>query len=79
MLVHLFRRSPTGFLLAAGLLTASGAVLRVKPGNTEASADSLCWTKAFPSPTPALAVARKGDEVWTRQGVVRVRSPCPPE
>lgn len=68
MLRHLFRRSLTGFLLAAGLLTASGAVLRVKPGNTNASADGLSWTNAFPSPTPALAAARKGDEVWVAAG-----------
>ncbi len=63
---------PVLFLLLAafaGLVPAQATVLRVKPGNTNAGADGLSWTNAFPTPAPALAAARKGDEVWLAAGV----------
>lgn len=66
---HPFRRLLAGALIfAAGLLTASGAVLRVKPGNTNAGVDGLSWTNAFPNPGRALALAKKGDELWIAAG-----------
>ena len=63
---------PFVFLLLAafaGLVPVRANVLRVKPGNTNATADGLSWTNAFSTPTPALAAARKGDEIWLAAGV----------
>ncbi len=60
-------------VLFAGLLARPtptvAAVLRVRAGATNATPDGLSWSSAFTSPRPALAAARRGDEIWVAAGV----------
>jgi hypothetical protein len=48
---------------------ARAAILRVRTGVTNATPDGLSWSNAFPSPLPAFAAARPGDEIWVASGV----------
>lgn len=58
-------------LLLCASPAASGAVLRVQLGNTNAPLDGTSWERAFPAVTNAVAAARAGDELWVAAGVYR--------